>query len=641
MNNRSNKHWILKSLFGFLILLTLSLPAWAAPLKVQLNRNKIMSGETVVLSIDLPKNAKAQPDLSPLQKDFAILGTGNSSQTQIINGVRSDKHQLNITLQPRTQGELTVPALTIGNEQTTPLKLTVAAAPTIKSTQAGSPVWLELETPLKKHNAVVQQEIPLTVRLYSAIPLNNLSLTTPTPQNAIVEKLGKDSQYQAKKNGQQYQVVEQHYVVFPEVPGDLTIPPIVLNATTPDPNQRQQRGGSGRGIFDDPFFRGSLGNSSIQDLFNDPFFGGGGKRVSLQSNPIKFSVKPIPAAAKGKTWLPAHDVSLTDSWQNRQPSSSSGEPVSLSITVKADGLTGSQIPAITFPSVAGKYRVYTESTDTENYTDGTHLIGTSIQNFTLIPESSGQLEIPEIKLDWWNIDTNTLHTATLAARTVNVAVGTGQPAITKPKPASSSSANSAKINQTLNGQSATANTAQNTGTTQTQSKALYWLAGLLLFAFLGWATQWLLKRKRMGQSGIKTYPVSQPGLHNPNRTQAQIKENPTNNSAQLEAIKKAFFEACKTNNPEAAATNLIRWAQQAWHDESIFSLLDLAKKVEHGRDEIHDLYHYLYQSRDLEDDNHVWQGEKIKKAVAGGLNRKQTLLKEKTEKQLPPLYPDE
>lgn len=643
MNKRTHYHWVLKSLFGLLMLAVLNLPALAESLKAQINRSKITVGETVVLSIDLPQKSDIQPDLSPLQKDFAVLGTGSSSQVQIINGVRSDKRQLNITLQALKQGELTIPPLTLGQKKTAPLKLTVSAVPSVKSTKAGSQVWLELETSLKKHSVFVQQEVPLTVRLYSAIPLNNVSLTTPNAQNAIVEKLGKDTQYQTEKNGQKYQVIEQHYVLYPEKVGDLSISPVMLSATTPDPNQRQRNRGFGSGVFDDPFFRGGFGNSSMQDLFNDSFFGGGGKRVSLQSNPIRLSVESIPAAAKGKSWLPAHSVSLTDSWINSLPSLTTGEPVSLSITVKADGLTGSQIPAIAFSSVTGKFRVYNESIDTENFTDGTHLIGTSIQNFTLIPEASGELQLPEIKLDWWNIDTNTLQTAKLPARTVNVAIGTGktptQATTVNPK----TSADLA-INQPKNGQTTFAGNTQNAGTQQNKSQALYWLAGLFLLALLLWATQWLLKRRHMEQLGLKTYPVSRTNVQKNGVTQkanTQKKQQPPSNKVQLEATKKAFFEACGSNDAEASAKQLIQWARQSWHDDSIVSLLDIAAKVDHGLDEINELYRYLYQSRGQNLDNQLWQGDKLRKALSEGLTRKEKKSARKEGKQLPPLYPEE
>ena len=635
-----SKAWIGKIFSGFILSALLSNALFAADIRASLDRNQVQAGETVVLSINMSGTSKASPDLAPLQKDFDILGTGTSSQTTIINGKRTDSRKLNITLMPRSEGVLTIPAIKVGGDETPPIKLTVSAVPvvsnpgntgtpgakaTAKKALAGNPVWLEIETPLKNHKVVVQQEIPLTVRLYSAIPLQNLSISTPTPEHAVIEKLGEDKQYQKEYQGQRYQVVEQHYAVFPEQSGELKIPSVVLRATTPDPNRQQQ--GFGRGsLFNDPFFKDAFsGNSALQRMFNDPFFGGGGKPVTLRSNAVTFNVDPIPAEALGKTWLPAHQVTLSSSWQQQMPKLASGEPVSMSVTVTANGLTGSQIPAISMESVPGQLRVYNESTKTENFLNGNQLIGTSTQTFTLIPEKSGKLNIPAVKVDWWNIDTQSLETAQLPAQIVNVAQGTGKANISPSLPVANPM--NAAANQPLNQVNGGVGD-RSLASTKDISKTWLWIAfvaALLGALFLLWRNG--LMRKQKDSNAISTDTNSEP--RPVEKKQDKIASN---------QLKQECLKACEANDAQKTANALVRWARHEWHDDIPISLLDIASQVEQGSDAIEELYRYLYQP-EVDGFNSSWSGKALASALQQGLKHKPQRKRSKEEKSLPPLYP--
>lgn len=616
----------------------LALPAAQADtLEARLDRNSISTGDTVTLSIELPANTAAQPDLSPLRQDFDILGSSNSTQVQIINGNTSQNKQLNITLASHGTGNISIPALKVGADETTPLQLSVRDAPITDSSKAGNPVWMEMATSLtdKQHNVTVQQEIPLTVRLYSAIPLHDVRLNPPAPAGATVEKLDQDKQYQTERNGQTYQVLEQHYAVFPEQPGNLDIPPVTLRAVTPDPNQAQRGSGSGNSAFNDDFFRDAFRNSPLaqqmlnDDFFNDPFgMMNSGKPVNLRSNSLQFNVGHIPAAAQGKTWLPARKVSLSDSWQNNPPRLRTGEPSTLTLTVTADGLTGEQIPAIILPDIPG-VRVYSEPAQAESRTNGEQVTGTSTQTFTLIPEQTGEVKLPAISLPWWNTQTQTPQTAELPGRTLNIAQGSGSSAA--PPAASLPAAPSASMTP-----APTRTTSDNSSSSQPAwlTRSGIELAGTaLLAALLATGVYW--RRRHPQQASFDSLQASE---YNPGKLATSGITHCTVPSRQLlDNARTKCLQSCAADDPYLSAKTLLEWARLAWPEQPPTSLPALAARLEGKlRAEIRVLHQYIYQSTQ---NKMPWSGSALADALQQGL-------KPKPEKQatyhnpgLPPLYP--
>ncbi|MCK5649553.1 MAG: BatD family protein, partial [Gammaproteobacteria bacterium] len=405
--------------FSFIII---PVSASAQALTTSLERSSITFGESATLVIDISGSASKdfQPDLSPLKKDFDIVNTGRNTQIQIINGRRTDKIQLSITLMPHHYGQYTIPSIKVGSDQTRPLQLTVKDIPVVSSSKEGQSVWLEIETPLNTNNTdvMVQQGIPVTVKLFTALSLSNINISQPAAENAISEKVGDNIRYTVQQKGQNYHVVEQHYVIYPEQPGDLIIPPVVMRATTPDANQQRQRRPFGGNLFDDPFFTSAFGgHSQIQQMLkgSSMFSGNQGKSVSVRSDGLKLFIKHIPDEAKGTAWLPAQKVTLSSSWDNNPPNLKSGEPSTLTLTIKAEGLTSANIPALHIADKKGSYRVYEEPVEMENLTDGQRVIGISRQKFTLIPEQAGLLKFPAIRQAWWNTKTNQMQVAEIPA----------------------------------------------------------------------------------------------------------------------------------------------------------------------------------------------------------------------------------
>src|SRR3546814_16259704 len=68
-------------------------------------------GESVQLNLERDGSGGAEPDLSPLKKDFDVLGRSSGSSIQIINGSISRHKRVRVTLSPKRSGPVTMPPL--------------------------------------------------------------------------------------------------------------------------------------------------------------------------------------------------------------------------------------------------------------------------------------------------------------------------------------------------------------------------------------------------------------------------------------------------------------------------------------------------------------------------------------------------
>jgi hypothetical protein len=293
-----------------LLMVVLSRAALAADLHAYFDRKSVYSGDTVTLVIETTSGALGEPDLSGLGADFDVLGTSQSTNISIVNGRRTDTIRLLVTLAPRHPGTIEVPPISVGNEQTEPLKLKVSDVPDDGAAGAGDDVFVDLEVGDGSGELMVQQQVPMRVRLFSAVPLLRGNLDDPRGDGALVTKLGEDREYSTRRDGREYRVVERSYSLSPERSGELRIPPVRFEGSVRDAKGRQGR--SRGSLFDNPLF-----DRLFQDtpLSQDPFgMFDRGRPVNARSRGVTLDVKARPAKYAGEHWLPAQALKIVDSW---------------------------------------------------------------------------------------------------------------------------------------------------------------------------------------------------------------------------------------------------------------------------------------------------------------------------------------
>lgn len=360
-----------------------------AELSATVDRREIAMGET--LRLTLLGDAGEQPaeiDLTPLSRDWEILSRSSATNARYINGQNQVTRTLEMELAPLREGTLSIPPLTHGGRTTTPQSIRVNPEPTV----APGDALVLFEASIDQSSVYVQAETILTVTLQQAINLDGGEISAFDVADAVVEDLERRS-FQRRVGNRTWLVTELRYAIYPQKSGQLTIPAIGFTAREVQPGR-------------------SLLGARL------------GRRLRLASEPIELEVKPVPASFSGEVWLPARELTLTENWSIDPESLNIGDSTTRTLTLVARGLQGSQLPPLS--SVQGslnipELRFYPdqESIDQTELSDG--LQGQRIQSEALVARSGGSWQLPEIRVPWWNTETDSLQYAILPARNVSVA----------------------------------------------------------------------------------------------------------------------------------------------------------------------------------------------------------------------------
>ncbi|MCP4041265.1 MAG: protein BatD, partial [Gammaproteobacteria bacterium] len=223
----------------------------SADITASVDRPVISDEDTFSLRLTIAgKGSGGEPDLAPLRKDFEVLGTGKSSRINIINGRMESRTEWKITLAPRHDGEIVIPAIEVGGDKSQPLMIKVLKA---SQASAGRSQDLFLEVEAGPTAPYVQSQVTYTVRLFFR-EISEGQLYDPEPVNALVRRIGEDVSYTAQRNNQSYRVIERRYAIFPQASGRLTVPAPMFSGKVPDGTRRQHSLFDGLGSFDQ-FFR--------------------------------------------------------------------------------------------------------------------------------------------------------------------------------------------------------------------------------------------------------------------------------------------------------------------------------------------------------------------------------------------------
>ncbi len=387
-------------LLSLLISPTLSL---AAQLEAIPDRTRVGLEESFSLELRASGSVDGDPDLSVLEQDFELLGRSQSSQMQIINTDISRTTTWSLALLARSAGRKTIPAICIEDDCSKPVIIDVLPAGQSSHGVSGESDLL-LEVSAEPAKVWVQSQLRYKVRLFTRLNFLQASLSEPEPQGveAVVQKLGEDRNYETERDGLRYRVVERDYVIFPQQSGRLTIPAIQFGAQIAE--------GGRRGY----------------DPFNQ-------RTRQLRKRSEAISIEVLPAADPGgRSWLPASDLQLEDDWQ-QPPQLTVGEPATRTITLRASGLPSAQLPPLSIEIPDG-VRSYPDQPSREDQFNENGVFGILQQKLALVPTRPGTLQLPEIKIDWWDLRNERWRQTLLPAIEVDVLPAANQPTVVAAPP---------------------------------------------------------------------------------------------------------------------------------------------------------------------------------------------------------------
>lgn len=498
-----------------LIALLWLVPLWAqaATIVAELDRNPVALGDPVIIRFNASGVTSGEPDFSPLQKDFEIRGRSQSTSFNFTNGVSNANTTWELTLYPLNTGNLHIPSIAFGSDQSQPLDLQVLDQP--QAGQGGSAdILIELESEPKQ--PYVQQQTIITQRLLHISPLQPQATLSHPPIEAgkgDLRQIGNTRNYTTMRNGRNYQVIERRYALAPQQSGDLTL---------------------GRTVFE-----GILAEPGPNTF--DPF-GISGKRIRRFSEPLTLQVQGRPASYTGKYWLPAKSVTLNAHWQTPPDKLKAGEPVTLTLAIVADGLAAEQLPKLDV-QVPDGIKAYTDQPELRNENGADGVVGVRQEKWVIVAPYNGSYELPEIKLDWWNTGANKQETVTVGPVKMQVSGGQAAPAGQLP-PATIQQPAQPETEK----QQATAPTATGQGgfldgllSWFTWERAIF---SLLLVGVLTWLA-WLLWR-------WSRKPAEQQTSRKPSVSASKP-------VADAKSVMRRLEQACQQNQAQAAHDALVDW----------------------------------------------------------------------------------
>jgi hypothetical protein len=379
---------------AFLLMTVVMLPTMTVQASVvaAIDRANVELNESFTLKITVDTAIDVEPDASALEADFYVGTRSQLSNTTIVNGQISRSRTWTYVLMAKTEGDLVIPPVRIGTEQSEPVPIRVSPP----STNLPGEADIFVTTEVDHMESFVQAQVLYTVKVYRAVATRQPRLSEPSIEGVevLVESAGEERSYESILNGKAYNVVERVYALFPQESGSISIAPARFEA-------RVLRDGriTGRKIFESD-------------------------GIDIAVNPIP----PPPAEFPDAAWFPAKSVTLTEDWSREPGSLPAGEPITRHISVTAVGQLSTQIPVIE-PASSDAIKVYPDKPEFRDVADASGIRALRRDQYAMIGVAAGDVALPTVELPWWNIDAAEWRVASLPGSTLSIL-----PSLTAPPP---------------------------------------------------------------------------------------------------------------------------------------------------------------------------------------------------------------
>ena len=481
------------------LLLVLHGAAWAA-VTLQINPERAVSNQSVELTFSVTGDVDAEPDFSVLERAFEILNRTHQTTKIWLNGQSEESTTWVLTAMPRETGTIVIPAISFGRQSSTARELVIGDAPAPAS-GVTEDADIMLKVSVAPQSPYVQQQVVYTMKLLHRVDLANPRFSDLTASvDAVIKQLTTGRQFTEQINGRTYDGFEVKYVVFAQKSGKLRLAPMSLTTEV------------------------AIGRRSVFDPFAQSL---STRRVESQA--IELEVKAVPASfPPGATWLPAKRLRLYEEWEPDVNSAEVGLPLTRTLSLWVDGLLAGTLPTLKQATPDG-IKLYPDQAQFTEQDTANGYSTTLQQKFAIVASRAGEVQIEELTLPWWNVETDQLEIARLPARplTVSAASAAAPPlAVPAPAPAPTTAVSAAPAS------GATALTAWRS------------IALLLGLAWLATLVLWWYHQRRMGASSRPRRSASDDALRAPHRARA------------IRHLK----DACVAHDPRRARAALVEWA---------------------------------------------------------------------------------
>lgn len=393
--------------------------------------------DTFVLSVTVQGTNESEWPILDEEDNFFVHTIGPETSIQVINGRVESKATFRYQLTPKTTGEIKTPGatLSIGGKDHYVEGIKVLVSKTEVGSLPGSIKEVFSKQSIDTKEAYVGEQIVNTLTIYSASEVAEISLDDYAYDGFWATDIGKAEKAVSTIKSNRFRTIRLKKALYPLSAGDFAIPQRRATLSVQQKAQRKQRHGFdifGYDPFDDPFFGGVFGTRL--------------KKVTIHSNDLSFTVKPLPTAPANFPTLPGDHVIVGPTSISAEYDSTAidfGQSKTLTITLKSEGnLNPIKSVPLTFPK---DLQVYEETPQRNQYEVAGKLISEISFVTSLVPETGGKVEIKGLALPYFNTETKSYD----LAKTPPISFFVNGGPKTKTAPATQAQSPEVKVTETL------------------------------------------------------------------------------------------------------------------------------------------------------------------------------------------------
>lgn len=351
----------------------------AAPepyIRIEIDGSRHFLGDTVL--VDIEATGLVEPlDFSALEAVGEIGRRTVGTRIAVFGGRVVEIRSIRIELTPRAVGDQTIGPVVAGE--------VVSNAVSIEVSDERPSAWkpgsddIDIAQTVSEARPWLQEELVLDIRVRHRHPVFEEDIALPDLSGLGAVPVFTDRRTIEQADGG-WTVIAWRYLLHPEHSGAIEIAPARYAAT--------------------------LARSRAERA-----------RVSLQSERIVLDVRP--AAKSGVWWLPARNLSMTDTWSKDPTTLSAGDEVERVITVEAIGVRPEQLPDVAMDETRGL--LVTPAGEERTSTIGE--TGTKARadfRFKIRALSPTAIFVDTIRLVWWDTLANAPRETIVPARRIEI-----------------------------------------------------------------------------------------------------------------------------------------------------------------------------------------------------------------------------
>ena len=407
---------------------TYLLPPTPLSISAETDKRTLEINDSLYLTITVSGDSASVPEPSlPQMNNFNVYSSGRSQNISIINGKIATSVAFTYILTPRFIGKQTIPPIPVFNgreKRLTPeieVEVVKAAAPAQAPRPQSAPgssgrqqsgsarrqptseEMLFMTAEPDKKSAYPNEQVNLTVRFYTAVPLtSNPQYIPPTFKNLISEDLPPVKNGESVIKGVRYTYSEIKTALFGIEEGQAVINPASVFV--------QIHGGGAIDPFDPNFFQQFFAMNSGQ-----------GETRQLTSNAASLKINPVPPGAPASFNGAVGEFTFTAEPDRREIRT--GEALNLSLTIAGKGnlktLLAPRLPEMQ------DFKVYDTMSSLDISKNNDVIGGKKTFTTVLIPRTEGRRVIPKINFTYLDPETKTYRELSVGPFELTVEKGDG------------------------------------------------------------------------------------------------------------------------------------------------------------------------------------------------------------------------